>query len=181
MKEKISLKKVLKNLDAVVTSATLLSCVVLVNANVIMRYFFNNPIKWSEEVVTSLFVWTVFIGSAYAYRNHSHLGVDILVKLFPDRFRKVVEFVVAVLELLVLVMLTVVSSQYVYHLIVGRNGEIKVALTDMLRVPKWWTAISVPLGFGISTYHSLRFMIQRIMAFFGKKSEGGEKHDIGVY
>ena len=79
MKNKISLKLILTNLDAIITAVTLSICVVLVNANVIMRYFFNSPIRWAEEVVTSLFVWTVFIGSAYAYRKHSHLGVDILV------------------------------------------------------------------------------------------------------
>ena len=117
MNKKITIKSIVKNLDAIVTCATLALCVILVNANVIMRYFFNNPIKWSEEVVTSLFVWTVFIGSAYAYRNHSHLGVDIVVNFMPDKMKKVVSTVMAVLELLVLIMLTVISAQYVYHLI----------------------------------------------------------------
>ena len=65
MKNKITLKTILTNLDAIITGVTLSICVVLVNANVIMRYFFNHPIHWAEEVVTSLFVWTVFIGSAY--------------------------------------------------------------------------------------------------------------------
>lgn len=181
MKEKITLKTILKNWDAIITSVTLGLCVVLVNANVIMRYFFNNPIKWSEEVVTSLFVWTVFVGSAYAYRNHAHLGVDVLVKYLPGKIQKVVEFIISVLEMLVLIMLTVISAQYVYHLIVGRNGEIKIVLTDMLRIPKWWTAIAVPLGFGVSAIHSVRFMIQRIMALLGKSVEGGEKHDTNVY
>ena len=181
MKEKITLKTILKNLDAIITSVTLLSCVVLVNLNVIMRYFFHMPIRWSEEVVTSLFVWTVFIGSAYAYRNHSHLVVDFLVKLFPEKVRKVVEFIISVFELLVLVMLTVISAQYVYHLIFSRTGAVKLVLTDMLRVPKWWTAIAVPLGFGESLVFSIRFMIQRIMALLGKKVEGGEKIDTNVY
>jgi TRAP-type C4-dicarboxylate transport system permease small subunit len=181
MKEKITLKTILKNLDAIITSVTLLSCVVLVNANVIMRYFFNSPIRWSEEVVTSLFVWTVFIGSAYAYRNHSHLGVDVLVKLFPDKVRKVVDFVIAVLEMLVLIMLTIISAQYVYHLLFSRSGAFKPVLTDMLRVPKVYTAIAVPLGFGVSAIHSVRFMVQRIMAMMGKKVEGGEKRDANVY
>ena len=61
MKEKLSLKLILSNLDAIVTSVTLMICVLLVNLNIIMRYFFSMPIRWSEEVVTSLFVWTVFI------------------------------------------------------------------------------------------------------------------------
>ena len=45
MKNKISLKLILTNLDAIITAVTLSICVVLVNANVIMRYFFNSPIR----------------------------------------------------------------------------------------------------------------------------------------
>ena len=160
MKNKITLKNIVKNLDAIVTCTTLAICVVLVNCNVIMRYFFNDPIKWSEEVVTSLFVWTVFIGSAYAYRNHSHLGVDIVVNFMPDRMKKVVSILMGILELLVLLMLTIISAQYVYHLIFSRTGAFKPALTDMLRIPKWYTGIAVPIGFGLSTYHSIVFLIR---------------------
>ena len=118
MKKKITPKLIFQNLDAIITGVTLTICVILVNANVLMRYFFNNPIRWAEEVVTSLFVWTVFIGSAFAYRRHSHLGVDILVNLLPGKAKPAVKAIVSVLELLVLIMLTVISSQYVYHLIV---------------------------------------------------------------
>lgn len=176
MKKKFTLKDIVKNLDAIVTCTTLALCVILVNCNVIMRYFFNNPIKWSEEVVTSLFVWTVFIGSAYAYRNHSHLGVDIVVNFLPGKAKKVVSIIMAVLELLVLVMLTVISAQYVYHLLYSRSGAFKPVLTDMLRIPKWWTGIAVPIGFGISTYHSVIFLVRDKLQLFKRKSkEGGEE------
>ena len=175
MKKKITLKLILTNLDAIITAVTLSICVVLVNANVIMRYFFNNPIRWAEEVVTSLFVWTVFIGSAYAYRKHSHLGVDILVNLMPPKMKAVVKSVMSVVELLVLTMLTVISSQYVYHLIFNRAGKLKVVMTDMLRIPKWWTGIAVPIGFGLSVIYSVYFMVKGVRAYLAKKKEGGNK------
>lgn len=175
MKNKITLKLILTNLDAIITAVTLSICVVLVNANVIMRYFFNSPIRWAEEVVTSLFVWTVFIGSAYAYRKHSHLGVDILVNLMPPKVKVVVKAVMSVVELLVLSMLTVISSQYVYHLIFNRAGKLKVVMTDMLRIPKWWTAIAVPIGFGLSVIYSVYFMVKAVRAYMAKKKEGGNK------
>ena len=175
MKNKITLKLILTNLDAIITAVTLSICVVLVNANVIMRYFFNNPIRWAEEVVTSLFVWTVFIGSAYAYRKHSHLGVDILVNLMPPKMKAVVKAVMSVVELFVLSMLTVISSQYVYHLIFNRAGKLKVIMTDMLRIPKWWTGIAVPIGFGLSVIYSVYFMVKGIRAYLAKKKEGGDK------
>ena len=169
MKNKITLKTILTNLDAIITATTLSICVVLVNANVIMRYFFNNPIHWAEEVVTSLFVWTVFIGSAYAYRKHSHLGVDILVNILPPKVKKVVKAVMSVVELLVLIMLTVISSQYVYHLIFNRTGKLKVVMTDLLRVPKWWTGIAVPIGFGLSVIYSIYFMVKNVRAYMDAK------------
>lgn len=176
MNKKITPMLILTNLDAIITGVTLTICVVLVNANVIMRYFFSNPIKWSEEVVTSLFVWTVFIGSAYAYRKHSHLGVDIVVNMIPGKAKHYVRGVVRVMELLVLIMLTVISAQYVYHLIYSRTGAFKPVLTDMLRMPKWWTGIAVPAGFGLSVIYSVYFMVIDIKAMFsGKKKteEGG--------
>ena len=174
MKNKITLKLILTNLDAIITAATLSICVVLVNANVIMRYFFNSPIRWAEEVVTSLFVWTVFIGSAYAYRKHSHLGVDILVNLMPPKMKAVVKAVMSVVELGVLTMLTWISSEYVYHLIYNRAGKLKVVMTDMLRIPKWWTGIAVPIGFGLSVIYSIYFMVKGIRAYL-KKKEGGKQ------
>ena len=169
MKNKITLKGILTNLDAIITGLTLSICVVLVNANVIMRYFFNNPIHWAEEVVTSLFVWTVFIGSAYAYRKHSHLGVDIFVNILPPKVKKVVKTVMSVVELLVLIMLTVISSQYVYHLIFNRTGKLKIVMTDLLRVPKWWTGIAVPIGFGLSVIYSIYFMVKNVRAYMDAK------------
>ncbi|MGN0773758.1 MAG: TRAP transporter small permease [Candidatus Ventricola sp.] len=175
MKKKITLKTILSNLDAIITGTTLTICVILVNANVIMRYFFNSPIHWSEEVVTSLFVWTVFIGSSYAYRKHSHLGVDIVVNLMPPKMKSVVKSIMSVVEFLVLVMLTVVSAQYVYHLIFSRSGKIKIMMTDLLRVPKWWTGIAVPIGFGLSAIYSAYFMVKAVRGYLRNKREGGVK------
>ena len=172
-KKKITAKTIFTNLDAIITGVTLTICVILVNANVIMRYFFNSPIKWSEEVVTSLFVWTVFVGSAYAYRKHAHLGVDIVVNLMPAKLKAVVKSVMSVIELGVLLMLTWVSSEYVYHLIYNRAGKLKVVMTDMLRIPKWWTGIAVPIGFGLSAIYSIYFIVKGIKAWQAKR-KGGE-------
>ena len=121
-------------------------------------------------MVTSLFVWTVFIGSAYAHRKHSHLGVDILVNILPGKSKPIVQDIMSVVELLVLIMLTVVSSQYVYNLIYSR-GALKIAMTDLLRVPKWWTGIAVPIGFGLSTLYQVYFLLKDRLHIIKDKKE----------
>lgn len=169
MKKKITLKLILSNIDAIITALTLTACVILVNLNVLMRYIANAPLYWCEEVVTMLFVWTVFIGSTYAYRKHAHLGVDILVNKLPPKTKRVVSNIIAVLELLVLIMLTVISAQYVYHLLYSRAGVYKPALSDVLRMPKWWSGIAVPIGFGSSTIFSIYFLLTERFHVIKKK------------
>ena len=161
MKKKSLLKRILTNLDAVICGVTLTICVILVNANVIFR------------VVTGLFIWTVFMGSAYAHRRHAHLGVDIVVNLVHGKARQTIEFVMDIVQILILILLTYISSQYVCNLIWKRGiifqqvdgalkyvGQIKLTLTDTLRIPKWYTGIAVPLGFGLSLIYAIYFFLR---------------------
>lgn len=172
--KKITFSTILRNLDGIITCVTLSICVILVNINVFTRYILKNPIPGCEEIVTSLFVWTVFIGSAYAHRSHSHLGVDILVNIMPEKVKKVVEIVVLVIELAVLMLVTSISAQYVYHLMFNNAGVWKPTLTDVLRMPKWWTAIAVPIGFGISTLYSIYEILADRLHIIKKKSAAGD-------
>lgn len=163
-KKKITLGTVLVNLDAIITCVTLTICTIVVNLNVLMRYFLKKPLYWSEEVATGLFVWTVFIGSAYAYRKHAHLGVDILVNILPENVRKVVKVLIDLLELGILVILTRTSIQYVMNTL--------DKLTNTLRMPSWYVSSAVPIGFGLSLIFCIYFLAKDIMAAVKKK--GGE-------
>ena len=189
MKKNSLFKRIVTNLDAVICGATLTICVILVNVNVIFRYFLNNPIKWTDEVVTSLFIWTVFMGSAYAHRRHAHLGVDIVVNLIHGKSREVIEFVMDIIQILILILLTYISAQYVCNLIWKRGiifqqvdgtwkyvGQIKLTLTDTLRIPKWYTGIAVPLGFGLSLIYAIYFFLRdRLHLIKAKPQEESEK------
>lgn len=160
-KKKITLKGIILNLDAIITAVTLTLATIIVNANVIMRYFFKRPIFWSEEVATGMFVWTVFVGSAYAYRKHAHLGVDILVNAMPERVRAVVKVIMDVLELFVLMMLTYVSVLYVANTL--------TKLSNTLRLPSWYVSSAVPIGFGLSLIYSIYFLAKDIARAIKKR------------
>lgn len=160
---KITLWTVLLNLDAIITGVTLTLATIIVNLNVITRYFFSRPLHWSEEVATGLFVWTVFIGSAYAFRKKAHLGVDILVNALPAKIRSVVKVIMDILVLFVLGMLTYVSTLYVY------NTWDK--LSNTLRVPAWYVSIAVPLGFGLSILFGIYFFVKDAKQMLTRKGD----------
>ena len=172
MKEKITLKKIITNLDAIITGVTLSLCTILVNVNVFSRYLLKKPLTWTEEAVTALFVWTVFIGAAYAYRKHAHLGIDMLVNIFPEKIRKIVKLIMALIELFIIVLITIISSQYAYHLVFNRQGVFEPLKTELMMIPKIYAGIAVPIGFVLTTCYSIYFLLTEHLGIIKSKKEG---------
>lgn len=73
--------------------------VALVFGNVVLRYAFNSGITISEELSRWLLVWLTFLGAIVALRQHSHLGVDTLVRALPPA-GKLICFVLSYLLML---------------------------------------------------------------------------------
>ena len=88
--------------------------ILLVIVNVITRKLFNYIIIWSEEIATSCFVYSVFIGAAYAYRKHQHVGVDLLVERLPAGARRVVHLITNALLVIINGYITVLSVQFIH-------------------------------------------------------------------
>src|ERR1044072_4055394 len=63
--------------------------VVLGFGNVGLRYGFNSRITVSEELSRWLMGWLPFLGAIVALREHSHLGVDTLVRALPPLGKRI--------------------------------------------------------------------------------------------
>jgi TRAP-type transport system small permease protein len=62
--------------------------VVLVFANVLMRYGFHSGFAGAEELARLLFVWLIFLGAILALRRRSHLGVELVQAKLPPWARR---------------------------------------------------------------------------------------------
>jgi len=61
---------------------------ILVVAQVVLRYVFNSPLTWSEELAVYIMVWMTFIGSVICMRDNEHIEVTILVDYLPPGLRR---------------------------------------------------------------------------------------------
>ncbi len=52
---------------------------------IFFRYFLNQPITWSYELTTIGFVWTVFLGAAYARHKNDHVEFTVFYDLVGER------------------------------------------------------------------------------------------------
>ncbi|CAM0553636.1 TRAP transporter small permease [Vreelandella titanicae] len=77
----------------------LISMIVLVFTNVILRYGFNSGISISVELSRFLFVWVTFLGAVTALLRHEHLNVTTLSERLPEPIQAVLTRVVTLVML----------------------------------------------------------------------------------
>jgi TRAP-type C4-dicarboxylate transport system permease small subunit len=103
--------------------------VIVVFFQVVMRFVFNNPPRWSEELAIYLQVWIVFLASSICIKEGSHLMVDYLVHYLPFRFKRR-------LKLLVMLLIMIFVSVLIVH------GTKMLILTRFQTSP----ALHLPMG-----------------------------------
>jgi TRAP-type C4-dicarboxylate transport system permease small subunit len=67
----------------------LLTIVVCIFGQVVSRYAFGKPLVWVEEFSTYCFIWSVYLGAAYALIKGRHIRVTTLFEKFPLKMQKV--------------------------------------------------------------------------------------------
>lgn len=137
------MKNALKNFDGVIAGAMMIVTILLVIVNVITRKLFNYIIIWSEEIATSCFVYSVFIGAAYAYRKHQHVGVDLLVERLPAGARRVVHLITNALLVIINGYITVLSVQFIQSSWIKRM--------PITKLPSSAVSTALIIGFGLFT------------------------------
>ena len=107
------MKLVFGNLEEIIASIFIIITTILVVVNVFLRYVMKTGLTWSEEVATSCFVWSVFIGAAACYKRRGHVGVDIVVNKLARGPRNVVKILVDFILLVLTGYMAYVSIVYV--------------------------------------------------------------------
>lgn len=131
---------------------------------VIMRYVFNNPITWVEEISKYFIIWGSFIGAAVALRDDHHIKVDLLYRFFPKQVKKIV----SIFANLVGVFFSCFLAYYGTDLLLSK-WHIGQRSMDV-GVPLWLIYIIFPIS-GVLLI--IRFLEQLYMIWTGKQRQGG--------
>lgn len=71
--------------------------IIVVFSQVVLRYLFNNPPSWSEEIARFCQVWMVLLTSPICIRKGSHLAVDYLIGSFSPKINKFIRSFINIL------------------------------------------------------------------------------------
>ncbi|MGE0797998.1 MAG: TRAP transporter small permease [Lautropia sp.] len=120
----------------------------LVLLAVVLRYVFNDPLTWGEELIVGLFTWMVFIAAAAAVRTRMHIRIDVLAGVFRNprmHWLNVLTLVIGIV--IVAVMIWACWDQ------LGQEIDVE---SPMLGVSKGWFVTSMPVGLLLMLIHIVR-------------------------
>jgi TRAP-type C4-dicarboxylate transport system permease small subunit len=125
----------------------------LVVIAVAMRYVFNNPLTWAEELIVALLTWMVFLGAAAAIRSQMHIRIDVLGPVF--RMPKFMWLNTLTVIIGIVIIVTMICACYEYVL------QELVVESPMMNVSKAWFAAAMPVGLMLMLIHVLRIWMDQ--------------------
>jgi len=166
--KEVSLKVLAKAgaiLDRILNALMVVACVIftftmlLVCANVIMRYALHNPILWSTEVCEYILVGIASLGMAWLLREEGHVKVDFLLNQLKPGTQALMNGITSALAAVAVLIITWYGLQRIFIFL---QNPFAVE-TGILRIHKSVLLIPLAIGcfllfvqFARRTYKSLR-------------------------
>ena len=155
------MKEFLKKFELYLGSIFISITTVVVIMNVFTRYFLKFTYFWSEEIAVGCFVWTIFLGTAAAYREKGLIGVEAIVVLLPEKIRNIVEFFTYILLTILSGLMCLFSFTYV---------STSSKITEALELSYGYINFAIVLSFALMTLYSLIFTVQSFKKAFLKNN-----------
>ena len=85
---------------AMLSEWMVLATVLIVFYDVVMRYIFNSPTIWAQEISEYMLVFLAFIGAAEMQRQKANIKMDYLYIRFSPGMRRYVDFFISLLMII---------------------------------------------------------------------------------
>jgi TRAP-type C4-dicarboxylate transport system permease small subunit len=119
----------------------------IASAQVFFRYVINMSISWSQDLLTYMLIWSVFIGISLAVKKRKHIKVELAFVILPEK----VQFFLKVFSNIVFMVFCSIFSYFALikiHSLIFINPQV----SESTGLSMWMIQIAVPAGFILSIY-----------------------------
>jgi tripartite ATP-independent transporter DctM subunit len=128
-------------------AALVIAEIVILFAGVVARYGLHQPLIWSDELASILFLWLAMLGAAVAFRRSEHMRMTAVVANAKPAMRAYLDVVATCAALAFLLLIAWPAYEYAY--------EESFITTPALQIPNVWRAAALPVGTGLMALFAL--------------------------
>src|SRR6201985_1400029 len=135
-----------------VAAVLLVADLIVVCVSVLLRFLFNAPVEWADDVARGLMVGSSFFGAASALARSANLGVAVFIDMLPSGIRRVVDAMGALL-------VAAISGYVAFNAI--KMGWLTTGQTSGSGLPLEWTFYPMGIGALLMTIFALDLFCRR--------------------
>ena len=141
-------------------SALFIAIGFIVSYEVIMRYLFNSPTIWVNEVSRFLQIWATYLALTYSFHKQDFIRITVIYDRLNENGKKILDFISFIFIL-------IFSSFVVYYgwLIVYDSLKVGRTSSTILDVPSFLTELAIPLCFAFLVLRVILEAIKYIRNF----------------
>ena len=141
-------------------SALFITIGFIVSYEVIMRYLFNSPTIWVNEVSRFLQIWATYLALTYSFHKKDFIRITVIYDRLNENGKKILDFISFIFIL-------IFSSFVVYYGWIIAYDSLKVGRTSstILDVPSFLTELAIPLCFAFLVLRVILEAIKYIRNF----------------
>ncbi len=109
---------------------------------VVMRFIFDQPSTWSEVLVRSIMIWTVYLAAAAAFREGAVIAAEILVRSVPRPLGKALQIAAGLASLGFLMVVVWTGIEMVERTSSQRLAGLGISIS--------WVYLALPIGGALS-------------------------------
>ena len=150
-------------IEDIVSAFCLAGIVVIAAGSVFGRYVLHTGFLWADEVNQMLLVAMGMFGSARAVRSKGHAEFTSFINNRKSRAARIaMRAAINILTIVLLVFMFVISMQFTL------GGTMK---STVLRIPRMYFYMSIPMGFGLCIYEYLKVVKIKILTDAASEKE----------
>ncbi len=124
--------------------------VLILLIGVILRYLFNAPLFWAEEVVVLALIWITFLGGILLVRDDKNVAITVVTDQLPPPLARMVCLLGDILVLGMIVVMLWLSWRL--------SNRLSMSTTPALRMSEFWYGAAMIAGFAGMAF----FQFQRV-------------------
>jgi tripartite ATP-independent transporter DctM subunit len=125
--------------------------ITVLSMGVFWRYVLHQPLTWSDELASILFLWLAMLGAVVAMMRHAHMRLTTLVDYFSPSLRQISDALVLVLSFIFSASLLVPAFLHMQ--------DQWVILTPALEISDGLRTAAVGFGLLVMTWHTFTQII----------------------
>lgn len=123
--------------------------VLIMVVQVVLRYFFNSPLFWAEEISLQLLVLITLFGISYLTYKRSSLQVDLLQHYLSVRMKHVFDVVLAIINLFIFVVLAYLFVTW------ASDPLVQADVSGTTGLPRWYNYAVASVAICFMAYHQI--------------------------